>query len=152
MTGQRGRVARQDAVQAERRRRKDTTIDGSQRLKLAIPPEVAAKLKADGRTPRWVNDEGNRMHNLTRMDDYDKVSGVSPVVVGTTKEGKPIKAYLCSKPTEFLDEDRKAKEAVREQTEAALLRGKNPDDPIAGRGDFYVDPASKIQHGDRASP
>jgi hypothetical protein len=147
MTGLRGRVARQDVVQAERRRRKDTTIDGSQRLKLAIPPEVAAQLKAEGRTPRWVNDEGNRMHNLTQMDDYDKVRGVDPIVVGTGPDGKPVKAHLCSKPAEFIEEDRAAREAIRKETEEALLRGKNPNDPIAGRSDFYVDPASSIQHG-----
>lgn len=152
MTEQRGREVRQNEVRQERRRRDDTTIDGGQRLKLAIPLDVEARLKAEGRTPRWVNDDGNRMHNLTRLDDYDKVEGVEPRVVGTNKEGHPIKAYLCSKPTRFIEEDQAKLDSRRRETEAALLRGKNPDDPIAGRDDFYVDPSSKIQHGDRRSP
>lgn len=152
MTENRGRTERQQEERQERRRRSDTTIDGGQRLKLAIPPEVADRLKAEGRTPRWVNDDGNRMHNLTQLDDYDKVEGVDPRVVGTTKEGKPIKAHLCSKPTRFIEEDQGKLDGRRREMEAALLRGKNPEDPIAGRSDFYVDPASQIQHGDRRSP
>lgn len=152
MTATSGRQSRQAEVQTERRRRSDTTIDGSQRLKLAIPPEVAERLKREGRTPRWVNDVGNRMHNLTRMDDYDKVPGVAPVVVDTTKEGKPIKAYLCSKPNAFIEEDKAKREASRRETEQALLRGKNPNDPITGSDSFYADPANSIRHGDRSSP
>jgi hypothetical protein len=151
MTGPRGRVDRQTEERTERRRRSDVTIDGGQRLKLAIPPEVAERLKAEGRTPRWVNDEGNRMHNLTRLDDYDKVAGVDPVPVGTTKEGKPIKAHLCSKPTEFIREDRTKLDERRKETERAMLRGKVPGDPSTGHDDKYsqgyVDEASSIRRG-----
>lgn len=152
MTEARERADRKDEVRQERRRRSDTTIDGGQRLKLAIPPEVEARLKSEGRIGRWVNDEGNRMHEMTRLDDYDTVEGVEPRVVGTTKEGKPIRAHLCSKPETFLQEDRAKLDETRRETERALLRGKNPTDPIAGRDDFYVDPASNIQHGGRRSP
>lgn len=123
MTEERGRQSRQVEERQERRRRRDDTIDGSQSLKLAIPPEVEARLKAEGRTPRWINDDGNRMHNLTVRDDYDKVEGVAPVPVGT-KDGKPIMAHLCSKPTAFIEEDRAKAEKRRKETERALLRGK----------------------------
>jgi hypothetical protein len=51
MTDVRGRADRQTEVRQERRRRSDTTIDGGQRLKLAIPPEVEARLKAEGARP-----------------------------------------------------------------------------------------------------
>ena len=152
MTDTRTRETREQEVRQERRRRTDTTIDGGQRLKLAVPPEVEARLKAEGRTPRWINDEGNRMHQLTKLDDYDKVEGVDPVPVGTDKEGKPIYAHLCSKPTAFIEEDRAKLDEPRKETERALLRGKNPDDPIAGNDSFYADEANAITRGGRRSP
>lgn len=152
MTDTRGRADRQTEERHQRRRRSDANLDGGQRLKLAIPPDVEARLKAEGRIPRWVNDEGNRMHNLLKLDDYDKVEGVPPVVVGTTKEGKPLKAHLCSKPADFIKEDEAKRDESRRETERALLRGKNPEDPIAGNDSFYADPANRIQHGERRSP
>lgn len=147
MTELRQREDRKTEEAAQRRRRSDDTIDGGQRLKLAIPEAVAARLKAEGRTPRWVNDEGNRIHNLTKLDDYDRVDGVEPVVVGTTKEGHPIKSYLHSKPTEFVREDQEKLDAKRRETEAALMRGKNPDDPISTDSNFYVASGTKLQRG-----
>jgi hypothetical protein len=92
------------------------------------------------------------MHNLTQLDDYDKVEGVEPRVVGTTKEGKPILAHLCSKPEAFIREDQEKLDATRRETERALLRGKNPEDPIAARDDFYVVEGTEIKHGGRRSP
>jgi hypothetical protein len=155
MTEARGRADRQTEERTARRRRSDTTIDGGQALKLAIPPEVEERLKREGRTPRWANDEGNRMHNLTRLDDYDKVEGVDPVPVGTTKEGKPILAHLLSKPTAYIKQDRAKREERRQETERALLRGKTPGDPHSHDGKYssgYVDEASKITHGGLGSP
>lgn len=152
MTEARTRQTRSDEVRQQRRRRDDVTIDGGQRLKLAIPPEIEARLKAEGRVPRWGNDDGNRMVNLTKHDDYDKVPGIAPIHVGTTKEGKPIKAHLLSKPAAFIAEDKAKLEARRKQTEQALLRGKNPEDPIAGSDAFYADAANQIHHGGPRSP
>lgn len=152
MTEVRTRADRQTEEAAKRRRRDDTTIDGSGRLKLAIPPEVEARLKAEGRQARWVNDEGNRIHNLTKLDDYDRVDGVDPVVVGTTKDGQPIKSFLHSKPVEFIREDQEKLDSKRRETEAALLRGKNPQDPITGDESFYADSANSLSHGGRRSP
>jgi hypothetical protein len=152
MTEIRGRADRATEEAAQRRRRDDTTLDGAQRLKLAVPEDVAKRLQAEGREPRWVNDEGNRMHQLTKLDDYDRVDGVPARVVGTTKEGKPIKAYLCSKPKEFIEQDRRKADAPRVEFEKALERGKNPDDPIAGDDSFYADPANKISRGGSRSP
>jgi hypothetical protein len=155
MTDMRTRTERKDEVRQERRRRNDTNIDGGQRLKLAIPPEVAARLKAEGRSPRWVNDDGNRLVQLTKYDDYDRVDGVDPVPVGTSKEGKPIMAYLHSKPTTFIDEDRRKADAPRREMEDALLRGKVPGDPHSHDGKYsqgYVDEASSLTHGGRRSP
>jgi hypothetical protein len=148
MTEDRTRADRTTQEAAQRRRRSDTTIDGSQRLKLAIPPEVQARLKAEGRTPYWANDEGNRIEQLTVHDDYDKVEGVEPVtVVVNQKTGETCRTHLLSKPTRFVEDDRKKVEAVRRETEAALLRGKNPNDPIAGDDSFYADEANSIRRG-----
>ena len=152
MTDARGRVDRRTEEAQVRRRRDDTTIDGGQRLKLAIPPEVAARLKREGRTARWINDEGNRIHNLTKLDDYDRVDGVEPVHAGRDKEtGQPIKAYLHSKPNAFIEEDQAKAESRRRETERALLRGKNPVDPIAGDASFYADDANSILKGRRTA-
>lgn len=152
MTDTRGRTERQTEVAQARRRRDDTTIDGGQRLKLAIPPEVKAQLEREGRTPRWINDEGNRLVQMTKYDDYDPVDGVEPVYVGTTKEGKPMKAHLHSKPTDFIKEDEAKREGRRAETERAMLRGKVEGNPTAGAEGFYADDANEIQRGGRRSP
>lgn len=144
-TPRRGRATE---VATERRRRGDSEFRGDKRL--AIPPEVEARLKAEGRTPRWVNDEGNRMYRFTVQDDYDKVEGVNPVPIGTGVDGKPILAHLLSKPTAFIREDREKADAKRRETENSLLRGQVPDTP--GGNDrpaptgsqSYVDKASTI--------
>lgn len=155
MAEMRQRADRITEERQERRRRNDTTIDGARRLKLAIPDDVAARLEAEGRVPRWINDEGNRLVNLTQYDDYDRVDGVAPVPVGTTKEGKPIMSYLHSKPKAFIDEDRAKADRPRREMEAALLRGKVPGDQHSHDDRYsqgYVDEASSISGGGRRSP
>lgn len=147
------RTERKDEVRQERRRRSDSTIDAGQRLKLAIPPEIEARLKAEGRTPRWAVDQGNRIHRLTVQDDYDRVEGVEPVpVIVNRKTGEVANQILLSKPSAFLDEDRAKADAPRREMEAALLRGKNPRDPIAADDNFYAVEGNKISHGGRRSP
>lgn len=155
MTETRGRADRQTQERQERRRRRPDTIDGSQALKLAIPPDVKARLEREGRTPRWINDEGNRLVQLTKYDDYDPVEGVEPVYVGTTKDGKPIKAHLHSKPNDFIREDQIKKDQRRREIEKAMLRGKVPGDPHSHDEKYssgYVDEASKITRGGLGSP
>lgn len=156
MTEASGRTARQTEVRQERRRRDDTTIDAGQALNLAIPPEIAQKLAEQGRSPRWVNDVGNRVHRLTVLDDWDKVEGVEsqPVVVNRDK-GTIAQAVLLSKPKEFIDEDRRKKDAARRSMEDGMLKGQVP---AAGSGDtpatalpdsFYADKANKIERGNQ---
>ncbi len=155
MVDNRGRQGRAEAVAQERRRRDDTQANQSQRL--PIPPEVLKRLEAEGRTPRWVNDEGNRMHQLTKLDDYDKVDGVDPVPVGTDKSGQPIMAHLLSKPAAFIEEDRQKAEARRKSVERGLLRGQVPGAPgqdaapVQGVGgaEIYVDRAASIGRGNQ---
>jgi hypothetical protein len=139
------RADRASEVAAQRRRRDD--LSGAPRLKLEIPEKVRTRLAAEGRAPRWINDTGNRIADLTTRDDYDKVEGVDPVKVGTDGDGKPIFAHLYSKPNEFVEEDRAKADERRRNVEASRFGGdKNPAQPAAGQmgAETYVDPATKI--------
>lgn len=141
-----GRAAQE---KAQRRRRGDEALAATRRL--PIPPEVKAELEARGLHPRWVNDQGNRMHRFTVQDDYDPVEGVEPVPVGTAEDGKPILAHLLAKPKDFIREDQRKSDARRKLTEEALFRtpdavdqagaGANPNPATARR---YVSEESKI--------
>jgi sarcosine oxidase gamma subunit len=146
------------AQTAQRRRRRDDTSFGAP-LKLAVPPEIAAKMAKEGRSVRWVNDTGNRMHRLTKLDDWDKVAGVDPVAVGTGEDSKPILAHLCSKPDAFIEEDRQKAEKRRRTVEAGMIKGKTlvkTDEgeilaPIQGHkgAEIYVDKATSIGRGNQ---
>jgi hypothetical protein len=143
------RGSRAQAEAQRRRRRGDEALAAAERL--PIPPEVKARLEADGLVPRWVNDQGNRMHRFTVQDDYDPVEGVEPVPVGTDEAGKPILAHLLAKRRDFIEDDRSKAETRRRETEASLFRkpeavdaagqGNNPSPSSAQR---YVAPESKI--------
>jgi hypothetical protein len=102
-----------------------------------------------------VNDEGNRMHQLTRLDDYDPVEGVDPVPVGTDrKTGQPIMAHLLAKPKEFVEADQREREERRRGTEEAMVRnpneipnaGANPN-PASAR--TYVAKGTSISRGNQ---
>lgn len=135
---------------SERRRRQDGEM--GKRLHLDIPEEVRAKLAAEGRTPRWINDTGSRVADLTTRDDYDPVEGVDPVKVDVDKEGKPIYAKLFSKRNDFIAEDQAKAEQRRREIEAGMVKGKVPGQAGAEGSQFqgqmgapvYVDPATKI--------
>jgi hypothetical protein len=115
-----------------RRRRGDEALAATKRL--PIPPEVQARLDAQGLSPRWVNDQNNRMHRFTVQDDYDPVEGVEPVPVGTDEAGKPILAHLLAKPKDFIREDQEKADARIKATEEALFRKPDAADQ-AGAGE-----------------
>jgi hypothetical protein len=148
MDSERGRTDRATEVTTERRRRED--LSGAPRLKLFIPEDVRAKLAAEGRTPRWVNDTGSRVADLTIRDDYDPVEGVERVKVDSI-DGQPVYAVLLSKPDNFIAEDRKKADQRLRDVEAGMQTGKSPTatgeaQEIQGQmgAPVYVDPASKI--------
>lgn len=107
----------------ERRRRDDGDLDRGARMKLAIPREIRERAERDGKTLRWVNDTGNRMHDLTVDDDWDKVPGAPTVPVGTSVDGQPIKAHLCWKDKDWYQQDQKGKSAHLDDMERAVERG-----------------------------
>lgn len=118
---------RREDVAQERRRRSAGSLDRTAQLKLSIPPEVQARYGASHHL-HWFNDEGNRLYAMTVQDDYDKVPEVEPIPVGTTKDGKPILAHLCMKPLDFYRADQREKQAVIQEQEQALMRGKRAGD------------------------
>jgi hypothetical protein len=149
MTEERGRQSRQDEVRQERRRRDDTTLDGGQAHKLAIPADIKARLAAQGRTARWINDVGSRVEDLTVRDDWDVVEGVEPrEVVIDRKAGTTAKTILVSKPNAFIAQDAAKREAGRRERETAMLKGEVPGNPTPPTG-TYADTANKIERGNQ---
>lgn len=114
-------ATRVETERKERRRRDDGTLDRMSRLTLHIPEEVQEKYPAHNF--RWINDEGNRMYQKTQLDDWDKVAEVDAIPVGTDRDGKPVKAHLCRKLTEFCDDDAQKKEAALKEQERGLVQG-----------------------------
>ena len=150
----RGRPPRSEETAQRRRRRGDAGLAKDERL--PIPPEVQADLDRRGLVPRWVNDQGNRMHRFTVQDDYDPVDGVPPVPVGTDEAGNPIMAHLLAKPREFIEEDQANAEKRIRETEEGLFR--KPDDSTrAGAGtnphpataERYVAPETSYRRGNQ---
>lgn len=133
------RQGRASEVAAQRRRRGDETLSAAKRL--PIPQEIQAWANQEGMQLRWANDDGNRIHQLTKLDDYDKVEGVAPVPVGTDTNGNPIQAHLLAKRKSFIEEDRTKAENRRRETESSLVRGEVPS---AGPNSKPVDGPSYV--------
>lgn len=129
------RPDRQTEVAQERRRRRDSTLDRTADLKLAIPDEVRAK--HPDKVFRWVNDNPSRMHAMTQRDDWDRVEGVERLPVGTDANGQPQYQVLCAKPKEFWEEDQRAK-AKRAHDDMAQMVRTGKGDANASEDDSSV--------------
>lgn len=142
--------ARASETRRERRRRDDGDLDRGARLKLAIPAEIREQAKREGKTLRWINDEGNRMHDMTVQDDWDVVDHpmARPVPVGTSVDGNPIMARLCSKHQDWYDEDQRDKAKVLKEREKAVERGSKAD-PTDNRQEevSYTPRGNRISRG-----
>ncbi len=148
------RQPRAQAIQGERRRRKDSTLDRVHDLKLALPPEFEDDKDHDY---RWANDTGSRLYDLTKRDDWDLCGSENPEAsdedrvrrpVGTDKLGKPIYAYLVRKPKTFVEEDRMAKESRLQDMEKGMLQSAKTS-PEDTRSDdvSYVVPGNALKRG-----
>lgn len=155
MSEESGRQGRAATVSQERRRRGDENLGRAKRL--PIPDEVQAWADAEGMALRWGNDEGNRMHQLTKLDDYDPVPfEVKPVPVGTAQDGTPIKAHLLAKRKDFIEEDRAKRERARSAQEDALFTspdavqaaGRTPN-PNPSNGATYVARGTRKDRGNQ---
>lgn len=115
-------------------RRRAGTVHGRGRKKLEVP-------ELPGYYLRWVTDAGTRIHDFTKLDDFDFVEkreigdhvGESGdgntelgsrvrVLVGKDENG-PIYQYLLKKKLEFHREDLRKNEDKRRDKEDALRRG-----------------------------
>lgn len=140
--------ARAAETRRERRRRDDGDLDRGARMKLAIPKEIQDQAKREGKTLRWLNDEGNRMHDMTVDDDWDLVQDMKPVPVSTAADGSPVYARLCSKHEDWWQEDQRAKAKVLDQMERAVERGAKADPDDKRQDDVsYVVPGNRITRG-----
>lgn len=147
----RGIPNRAEAVQSERRRRRDDTLNRVHHLKLAIPAEFRDDKEHEY---RWINDENSRVYDLTKEDDWDICTTSKPETsdddrvrrpVGT-KDGKPLYAYLVRKPKAFYDEDKRRNAARVAGAEQELLT-RPPTDNSQAAATNYVTPGSTIKRG-----
>lgn len=136
-----GRPARNLEVTAERRRRNAGSLDAMLNLKLSVPPDHNDPAFAY----RWINDDGNRMHAKTVLDDWDKDPKIQPIPVGTNAEGKPILAHYCRKPKAFLEQDHQAHMDLLAERERGLVADKKSDpNDTRTEGESYVVPGNSI--------
>ncbi len=133
-----------------RRQRDDGDLDGTARFKLAVPQEIKDIAKREGKTIRWLNDDGNRMHHMHNMD-WDVIDHplAHPVPVGTSVDGKPIYARLAWKYQDWYDEGQSKKRQDLKDRERAVERGKvDVIDPQATSNETtYVPQGNRISIG-----
>lgn len=139
-------MTRQEEVAQERRRRQPGTLDRMSQMKLNVPDKVRDKYPDD--EFRFINDTGNRIHDKTVNDDWTKVDeNLSPKVpVGTDGFGKPIYAYLCRKPREYVQADAKALVDATVEQERGIMRGQQQpsETPLEGA---YVPSGNSVTTG-----
>lgn len=132
-------TARKDEQQVRRRRRNSDLKANS---KLGVDP---ALLNFDKFEYRWTNDTPGRLVAKTKHDDWDHVpneDGVKDdsttemvsVIVGTNKDGSPMRAYLLRKPKKFFEEDKAEKLARLDEQLQHLRRGNDADG--GSQGDY----------------
>lgn len=134
-----------------RRRRRDDSAETWNR-KLYVPERFLDRTKY---VYRWINDDGGRIQEKTRFDDFDIVTadqmgeGYSEVArdqadgnsvrrqVGK-QDGKPLYAYFCRKLKEFAEEDQAKKMADIASQEETMRRGPLPTRDGLGQAEAYV--------------
>lgn len=150
------RGVRAEAIQGERRRRRDMTLSREHHLKLALPAEVADDKE---HAYYWANDENSRIADLTIRDDWDHVSLKGHEAsdedrvrrqVGTKKTGEPLYAYLLRKPMEYYQEDKRRGAEQNAEAEQKLLTQAPGDIPQSAGA--YVAPGSSIRRRGAYAP
>lgn len=112
---------------------------GVARKKLDIDRGTSARLKAENKVPRWINEDDMRLMNA-QEGGYEFVESAGVEIVGGEKQeqdrrirkavgkhanGQPKYAYLMAIPKEFYEEDQQKKEGVNKKVDDAI-RGGNP--------------------------
>lgn len=132
-----GRPKRDETVKAERRRRGSSN---TVKLRGDVPAEW--KRHWSGYSLRWINDHKGRLHQMTQNDDWDicyfeELPGAKPIGDGQPgnpitveaasigADGRPYNQYLCRKPLEYYEADKKAKQDELKKQEDAMLTYKS---------------------------
>lgn len=145
----RGRPPKNDREDAqERRRRRDGGVIG-RRLGVAEDNLNFSKF-----VYRFVNDDGIRLHQMTRLDDWEIVKNSGDVIensadlgdavsriVGKKADGQPMHAYLCRKLRTYHEEDAARSQKDLDEQLSQLRRGN--DRHGASQSD-YVSPTVPI--------
>lgn len=136
-----------------RQDRKARVPFGVQRRKMTLDSSTESRMKAEGKVPRWINDEdhGNRLQAAQDGGyDFVQAAGTEAVgdaqeiqerdrrirkLVGTHKDGSPKYAYLMAIDKGLYDEDQAEKEKRNQMVDQAI-KGGNP----SGLGHHGVSP------------
>lgn len=116
----------------ERRRQRGDNIVKGQKLTVS-----ESYLDRTNYEYRWINDNGGRIDQMTKDDDWDLVPDPSKAgkpdsddvgsmiskVVGRSDIGIPMRAYLARKPKGFYEEDQRDKRESIDKTMAAIKSG-----------------------------
>lgn len=127
----RGRPPKNDREDVqERRRRRDGGVIGR---RLGVADD---NLNFQKFVYRFVNDDGVRLHQMTKLDDWDIVTNSGDViedsadlgnavarVVGKKPDGQPLYAYLCRKLRSYHEEDAARSQADLDEQLSQLRRG-----------------------------
>lgn len=132
-----GRPKRAEVTGTSRRRRK-----GGKGHKLAIPEEV--KDRHPEMEFRWARDDGSRMDQLTKSDDWDKVPNVKPIHGGVKASGAAMELHLLMKPKAFMEQDRAEKEAALKRSEQDRLAHPDAKTATQSGSEMYSVPGNKI--------
>lgn len=132
-----GRPKKSEVTETRRRRRKGGTTH-----KLKIPQEIIAK--HPDMEFRWARDEGGRIDQLTKDDDWDSVPNVAPIHGGESRGGQAMNLHLLMKPKKFMAEDRAEKEEALKAMEQSKLSVPDAKTATETGADMYAVPGNKI--------
>lgn len=154
-----------DGIEIATRKRKDPTDrpQGERRRRAADGATTGGKnlgvrsdaIDTERYAYRWINDDPARIFAKTRNDDWDLVTNdgeavkedasdlgnAVSVVVGTTKTGESLRAYLCRKPRAWYEEDQRQKQTELAEQVAQLRRGND----VAGKPQSDYVPSGGIR-------
>lgn len=137
-------------VKAQRRRRDDSAETLNRRL------HIAERFRDPNYEYRWINDDGGRIQEKTKFDDWDIVTeadmdqayregAAKDMSDGTgirrqvgKQDGRPVYAYLCRKPKEYHEEDQARKRADIDAMEETMRRGPLPSSDGLRQSEGYV--------------
>lgn len=117
------------------------------RVPLGVQQQRLGARVPDGMVGRWVNDTPGRI-DRARQAGYEFINedgrtaaereSCRSEIVGTAREGGPLRAYLMAIPRQFYEEDQAAKQEPLDRFEEDLRRGHAPQQAAPqDRGKFY---------------